>query len=289
MKARTPRHAPFFFADPASLPAQGAVVLGGADARHLAVVRRAAPGDAVRVSDGQGRVVEARLVSVTPSRVEAAIVSESRLPPPRPVVEVYQGLAKGDKVDGVVRQLVELGVDGIGVFEAGRSVARWEAAREAAAAARWATIAREAAKQSHRAWLPALLGPGPLEEMVAHLGRLSEAPGDAPSRVAERTGLSEAPGDAPSRVAERTGWSLGLVAHPAAPRRLGDVVSRWATDPPGKVWVAVGPEGGLADEELEAFAAAGAVPVSLGEQILRTETASVVVAALVLHHLGRLG
>ncbi|HMC08442.1 MAG TPA: RsmE family RNA methyltransferase, partial [Actinomycetota bacterium] len=69
----------------------------------------------------------------------------------------------------------------------------------------------------------------------------------------------------------------------------GDVVSRWATDPPGKVWVAVGPEGGLADEELEAFAAAGAVPVSLGEQILRTETASVVVAALVLHHLGRLG
>src|SRR5207237_1161871 len=87
----------------AEVRAQGAVVLGGADARHLAVVRRAAPGDAVRVSDGQGRVVEARLVSVTPSRVEAAIVSESRLPPPRPVVEVYQGLAKGDKVDGVVR------------------------------------------------------------------------------------------------------------------------------------------------------------------------------------------
>src|SRR5437899_7192662 len=149
IKAQSPRHAPFFFADPASLPAGGPVVIGGADARHLAVVRRAAPGDAVRVSDGQGRAVEARLVSVTPSRVEAEILSESRLRPPRPSVEVYQGLAKGDKVDGVVRQLVELGVDGIGVFEADRSVARWDGARRAAAAARWSTIAREAAKQSH--------------------------------------------------------------------------------------------------------------------------------------------
>jgi len=185
---------------------------------------------------------------------------------------VYQGLAKGGKVDGVVRQLAELGVDGIGVFEADRSVARWDGARRAAAAARWSTIAREAAKQSHRAWLPALRGPGSLAEAVAHLGSLSEAPGDAPSRVAERTGPT-----------------LGLVADPAAPQRMGDVVSGRTTDPPAKVWVVVGPEGGLADEDLEAFAAAGAVPVSLGEQILRTETASVVVAALVLHHLGRLG
>src|SRR5207302_7412551 len=104
-----------------------------------------------------------------------------------------------DKVDGVVRQLVELGVDGIGVFEAGRSAARWDAAREAAAAARWSTIAREAAKQSHRAWLPALRGPSSLEETVAHLGGdLGEAPGDAPSRLSERTGaLTEAPADAP--------------------------------------------------------------------------------------------
>src|SRR5205823_678118 len=119
--------------------------------------------------------------------------------------------------------------------------------------------------------------PGDAPSRVAErTGALSEAPGDAPSRVAERTGaLSEAPGDAPSRVAERTGAGLGLVAHPAAARRLGDVVSRRATDPLGKVWIAVGPEGGLADEEVEAFAAAGAVPVSLGEQILRTETASV--------------
>jgi 16S rRNA (uracil1498-N3)-methyltransferase len=55
------------------------------------------------------------------------------------------------------------------------------------------------------------------------------------------------------------------------------------------VWLTVGPEGGLADGELEALRAAGAVPVSLGEQILRTETAPVVAAALLLHRFGRLG
>jgi 16S rRNA (uracil1498-N3)-methyltransferase len=53
--------------------------------------------------------------------------------------------------------------------------------------------------------------------------------------------------------------------------------------------VVVGPEGGLSDEEVAAFGAAGAVPVSLGPQILRTETASVVAAALVLQHFTRLG
>jgi 16S rRNA (uracil1498-N3)-methyltransferase len=53
--------------------------------------------------------------------------------------------------------------------------------------------------------------------------------------------------------------------------------------------VVVGPEGGLSDDEVATFAAAGALPVSLGPQLLRTETASVVAAALVLQHFGRLG
>jgi 16S rRNA (uracil1498-N3)-methyltransferase len=263
MKARSPRHAPYFFVDPDSLPVgapgddSAPIALEGADARHLAVVRRAAPGDAVRVSDGGGRVVEAALVSVSAARVEARIVSETRVPPPHPVVEVEQGLSRGDKVDTVLRQLVELGVDAVGVFEGGRSVARWDASRQAAAAARWRTIAREAAKQSHRAWLPVVRGPASLEATLAQV-------------------RAEGPG-------------LGLVAHPGASQRLGEALARHAAAPPRRVWLAVGPEGGLSDEEVEAFRAAGAVPVSLGEQILRTETAPIVVAALVLHRFGRLG
>src|SRR5437879_1606359 len=150
-------HAPFFFSGPAGLEADR-LTIEGEDARHLAVVRRASPGDLVRISDGRGTIADARLTSVTPGAVGAEVLKRSVTPVPSPRVEVHQGLAKGDKVDGVIRHLVEMGVDGIVVFEAGRSVARWDGARQAAAGRRWATLAREAAKQSHRAWRPALAG-----------------------------------------------------------------------------------------------------------------------------------
>jgi 16S rRNA (uracil1498-N3)-methyltransferase len=254
-------HAPFFYVDPAALDAaeiSTEITLDGEDARHLAVVRRAVPGDAVRISDGKGRIVEARLLTVKPVGVTAAVTAQTRSPAPSPGLEVLQGLAKGDKVDGVIRDLTEMGVDRVGIFEADRSVARWDGARRDAAARRWETIAREAAKQSHRAWLPALAGPLSLAEATA--GR----------------------------------EGLGLVAHPAAGVRLGDVLAErcgaTGTRPaPVAVWVAVGPEGGLSDAEVAAFVSAGGVPVSLGEQVLRTETASVIVAAIVLHRFGRLG
>src|SRR6266480_2237576 len=246
-------HAPFFFAEPAVLAAAH-LTIEGEDARHLAVVRRASPGDLVRISDGRGTIADARLTSVTPAAVGAEVLTRTVTPAPGPRVEALQGLAKGDKIDGVIRHLVEMGVDGIVVFEAGRSVARWDGARQAAAGRRWATIAREAAKQSHRAWLPVLEGPLPEAQAAA----------------------------------ATAGRGLGLVAHPAAGSRLSDVLAD-GVPTPESVWVVVGPEGGLSEDEVATFAAAGAVPVSLGPQILPTETASVVAAALVLYHFGRLG
>src|SRR2546427_11627816 len=159
-------HAPFFFAGPADLGA-AQLTIEGEDARHLAVVRRASPGDLVRISDGRGTIADARLTSVTPAAVGAEVLTRTVTPAPSPRIEVHQGLAKGDKVDGVIRHLVEMGVDRIVVFEAGRSVARWVGARQAAAGRRWATIAREAAKQSHRAWLPVLHGAVPRADAAA--------------------------------------------------------------------------------------------------------------------------
>src|SRR5438105_15218009 len=174
-------HAPFFFTEPAGLDAAW-LTIEGEDARHLAVVRRACAGDVVRISDGRGTIADARLTSVTPAAVGVEVLTRTVTPAPSPRVEVHQGLAKGDKVDDVIRHLVEMGDDGIVVFEAGRSVARWDGARQAAAGRRWATIAREAAQQSARAWHPVLAGPLPETEAAA-----------APA-----------------------GGGLGLVAHPAA-------------------------------------------------------------------------
>lgn len=241
------------------VPAQGGeVILSGRDARHLAVVRRAQLGDRITIGDGRGRVVEARLISVSPAVVHAEVDASATWAPPQPRVHVLQGLAKGDKVDSVVRQLVELGVDAITVFGAGRSVARWDERQSATAAQRWAAVAHEAAKQSRRRWLPTLAGPVGLAAAVAGVG-----PGVGPG--------------------------VGLIAHPGNAPRLRDALPGPEAPLPACVWVVVGPEGGLTDAEVAAFREAGGREVSLGEQILRTETAGVVIAAIVLHIYGRIG
>lgn len=249
------RHAPFFFVSPAALDAEPPAI-EGADARHLAVVRRALPGDVVALCDGQGRVVEARLSLVTPKRVEAVAEADSILPPPRPTVAVYHALAGGDKLDGVIRQLVELGVDRVVIFPAGRSVARWDPGRGAAAAARWAAVAHEAAKQSHRRWLPGLTGPVALREAAAQA---------------------------------RAGGGLGLAADPGASLTLAEVLEAPSQQGLQTIWIVIGPEGGLGPAELEEFTGAGAVAVALGRQILRTETAALATAAAVMYRFGRFG
>ncbi|MGH2812693.1 MAG: RsmE family RNA methyltransferase, partial [Actinomycetota bacterium] len=119
----TTTHAPFFFTEPELISASEAV-LQGDDARHLATVRRARAGDIIRIGDGEGLVLEARLVSVGSSEVTAEVEREERFERESPVVTVLQGLAKGSKLEIAVQKLVELGVDEIVIFVSGRSVPR---------------------------------------------------------------------------------------------------------------------------------------------------------------------
>ncbi|MEX2552597.1 MAG: RsmE family RNA methyltransferase [Actinomycetota bacterium] len=241
---------PYFFADPASI-SENRLTLSGADARHLAV-RRARPGEIVHVGDGAGTIFEARLESIEANEVAASILSARQVQAPSPGVTVLQGLAKGTKVDWVVEKLVELGVDRVAVFTSGRSVPVWDRAKAEAAAQRWQRIALAAAKQSRRAWLPEVPGPLTTQEAV--------------------------------QLVERA--SMALVAAPKAELRLRQAIDG---EPPTEVLLVVGPEGGLADHEVDAFVGAGATAVDLGSQILRTETAGLALAAAVMFHFGRFG
>lgn len=246
-------HTPYFFVEPGRLDA-GTVELEGPDARHLLAVRRAAPGDRVTVADGQGSVAEGRIESLGRGSLTVALGERRTVERPRPRIEVLLGLAKAPKVDTAVRQLVELGVDAVTVFPAARSVARWDAAQAGAAGRRWEGIARAAAQQSHRAWLPDLSGPLPLEAAVEQ---------------ALRRGA-------------------GLVAEPSAGAGLGAALAGWPAHP-AAIWVAAGPEGGFTPGEVGMLRDAGAVAVTLGAQILRTETAPVVLASILLFHFARFG
>jgi 16S rRNA (uracil1498-N3)-methyltransferase len=140
--------------------------------------------------------------------------------------------------------LTEVGVDVIVPWAASRSVAVWKGDRAAKALGRWRTTAREAAKQSRRSWFPEVA------EMVTT------------AEVAELLAKASVP----------------VVLHEAASGPLGDL----PVPGRGEIVIVVGPEGGISDEELDAFATVGAEPVRLGSSVLRTSTAGVAATAALL-------
>jgi 16S rRNA (uracil1498-N3)-methyltransferase len=158
-------------------------------------------------------------------------------------------LSKGEKVELVVQKATELGATRIVPFAAERSVVRLEAAKGEERARRWRKIAEEAARQCGRSDVPEVAAPSPLGAALAAL-----APGTAV--------VLFHPGGAP----------LSTLAPPA----------------PSGIAAVVGPEGGLADEEVRACERAGAARASLGPRVLRAETAAIVAVALLQARFGDL-
>ena len=139
----------FFIQDPKS---EGtASMIKGSDARHIKNVLRLKSGDRIGLFDGQGMDYEARITAISSRSVEVMIVRSFPSNAESPVdIIVAQGYLKERKMDGLVRQLSELGVSKWIPFFAQRSVPRPDQGRLASRRQRWQKIAREALKQSKR-------------------------------------------------------------------------------------------------------------------------------------------
>jgi 16S rRNA (uracil1498-N3)-methyltransferase len=197
------------------------------------------------VTDGAGAAAACVVESV--SGKDSLMLRISRRwhePPPRPRIVLAQALVKGDRGELAVELATETGVDRVVPWRAARCVARWDdGPRGAKALARWRSTVREAAKQSRRAWVPAV------EEPVS------------------TAGLATLVGKA----------ALAIVLDADAPSGLTDL------DLPaqGDVVLAVGPEGGISDDELSMLSGAGAQVARLGPTVLRASTAgAAAIAAL---------
>ncbi|WP_433238515.1 16S rRNA (uracil(1498)-N(3))-methyltransferase [Actinomadura nitritigenes] len=239
---------PVFLADPARLRADR-VVLDGAEGRHAATVRRLRPGERVDLTDGAGLLAECVVVAADRASLTLDVLSRRTDPAPAPRLVVVQALPKGDRGELAVETMTEAGVDEIVPWAAARCVTQWRPERREKALGRWRSAAREAAKQARRSRLP-------------------EVP-DLASTA-----------DVADRIAAA---SLALVLHEDAQEPLS------AVQPPedGDIVLVVGPEGGIADEELERFAGAGGRPTRLGPTVLRTSTAGVAAASVLLAATGR--
>ncbi|MGH2819538.1 MAG: RsmE family RNA methyltransferase [Actinomycetota bacterium] len=221
------------------------------ESHHALKVLRVSPPDIITVADGQGTVARCSAARVDDGGLVAEIVESERVPRLRPEIVVYQGAAKGTKVDGVIERLAELGAAEACVFSSARAVVRWDDHKLERLSERWRTIARSAAKQSRSPFVMNAGGGLSFAELLRRVGKEQLA-----TVLWEEASL-------PLRTAF-----------------VGEAE---------RVALIVGPEGGLDRSEAEALADAGAQLVSLGPRILRTENAAVVAASAVLYHFGLIG
>jgi 16S rRNA (uracil1498-N3)-methyltransferase len=229
--------APLFLVD--ALPGGTSFTLTGPEGHHAADVQRLRIGEALTLADGRGGTAAASVVGVGRGSIDVTITARAYVDRGDPRLVVAQGIAKGERGELAVQAMTEIGVDEIVPWAASRSVAQWRGERGAKSRDRWASTAREAAKQARRPWVPSIAGD----------------PDCSTKQVAAR--LAEA--------------AAGFVLHEDATDRLTAAV----LPPAGEIVLVIGPEGGVSDPELDAFRQAGAVIVRLGDTVLRTSTAGV--------------
>jgi 16S rRNA (uracil1498-N3)-methyltransferase len=220
------------------------VVLDGHEARHAVVVKRIQPGEQVALTDGAGTTAVCTVSATTQKTLTGVVDTVTTTAPEPPRVVVVQAIPKGDRGELAVEMLTEVGVDVIAPWAASRSVAVWRGDRAEKSLAKWRGAAREAAKQARRSWFP---------------------------EVAEMVSTADV-------VALLKNASVPVVLHEAASGPLADL----PVPGRGEIVIVVGPEGGISDEELAAFAEVGAEPVRLGSSVLRTSTAGVAATAALL-------
>ncbi len=211
------------------------VVVDGPEGRHAATVRRTRVGEHLLLTDGAGLRLEGEVVAVGAGTLDLRVVSVGSDPEPQPRFVLVQALAKNDRDDQAVEAATECGVDEVVPWQAARSVVQWRGERGAKARRKWDAVLVAATKQSRRTRRPAL------------------DPTASTADVAERVRSAAA----------------AFVLHEDAAVPLAGVTLPDA----GDVLVVVGPEGGIAPDELTALEDAGAVLVRLGGTVLRSSSA----------------
>lgn len=231
------------------------------DVQHARVLRLRED-EHIAVIDAVQDYFECVIISFDQDTVLVQIASRFEEDKQRPTVVLVQGLAKGEKMDMIIRHATELGVQAFVPFAAARSVVKLADKKAEDKVRRWQAIAKSAAMQSGQHAIPEVSSVLSLQEVCEFVAGASVV--------------------VICWEEERTETIHSLV---------GAVLARLRIAPEdARVAVIVGPEGGLTETEVDALRAANsrAGTVSLGSSILRTETAGIVAPALVFYDLEHL-
>ncbi len=238
-----------FYVD--TLPIVGELaIVDGEEGFHAANVRRIRAGEELDLGDGAGAMAHCVIEEVGKGRLSARVLNRWTVEPPTPLVTVVQALPKSDRSELAVELATEAGADAFVVWQAARCVARWDGGRADKGLRRWRAVARSAARQSRRPHIPSVTGALTTDALATEV-----------------------------RDAVSAGTTV-LVLHESATEPL----TKLSLAQVDSLMLLVGPEGGIADDEIAMLSEAGAAPVRLGPTVLRTSTA----AAVALGALGAL-
>lgn len=239
------------FTEPANVGDKYIRITDRGDIRHLSKALRLREGDMVDVSDSVQWEYAAEIVSIDEDEVLLAICDKQKFArEPELAVTLYQGVPKAGKMETIIQKCVELGVYAVTPVFMERSVVV-EKGNFSKKLPRWQKVSDEAVKQCRRGIVPEVRAQQKFDQMIGELS------------------------------------SYDLVLFPyenETGRTIKDCL-RGLTAKPQTVAIIIGPEGGFADSEAEKLDAAGAVRVSLGKTILRTETAGMAALAMVMYEL----
>ena len=234
----------------------GLISLIGEDLRHLRQVLRLEAGNKIRVFDGSGIEYEAALLNVEKEIAEAKILYSFQADTePKVQVTLYQAIPKGEKMDLIVQKSVELGVYKIVPVITSRTVVQLNKKDREKKAERWSRIAREAAKQSRRAFVPGVTAPMDFDDFI--------------------------------RLDEKYDLSIMLFENETK-KNLKDLLKCYTMDKIREASLFIGSEGGFSEREVEKCRILGYNIAGLGSRILRAETAAISGLTIIMYEMGEL-
>jgi 16S rRNA (uracil1498-N3)-methyltransferase len=214
----------------------------GDEGFHAANVRRIRVGEQLDLGDGEGAVAHCVIEEVGKGTLSARVIDRWTVEPSAPEVTIVQALPKSDRSELAIELATEAGADAFVAWQAARCVARWDGAKADKGLRRWGAVAKAAARQSRRPYIPSVSGVVSTDGLVRSV---RQAVDDGTTVLALHESAVE----------------------PFAKLLLAQVDS---------LMLLVGPEGGIADDEIAALTDAGAAAVRLGPTVLRTSTAAAV-------------
>jgi 16S rRNA (uracil1498-N3)-methyltransferase len=236
---RASAHRTLFYVD--ALPEIGELAtVDGDEGFHAANVRRIRVGEELDIGDGDGTVSHCLVEDVAKGRLTARVLDRRTVAAAAPAVTIVQALPKSDRSELAIELATEAGADAFVAWHASRCVARWDGREKVEKGLRrWSAVARSAARQSRRPYIPSVTRLVSTAELVQRV---------------------------------RDDGATALVLHESATIMLTELPVAQAVS----LLLIVGPEGGITDDEIAALSAAGATPVQLGPTVLRTSTAAAV-------------